>query len=397
MAAFRIWNVIEYYSPYFDLAGEDWDGVLREFIPKMERAANATEYHLTVAEMVARLHDSHGFLFSTVLRDYFGVATGPVVLRFVEGVPVVTRLLDEGAAKAAGVEVGDVVVSIDGERVEDRIARWSKYISASTPQWLSVRLAQRLLSGPEGSTATVVVRDGAGHEREVKLPRHASYYGAYESERTGDVVRLLPGNIGYADLDRLPPSGVDEMFEKFKNTRAIIFDMRGYPKGTAWVIAPRLTERTGVVGAVFYRRNPIYPEGANGDLLDQDLTFTFSQALPTTTKWRYTGKTVMLIDERALSQAEHTGLFFEAANGTKFVGSPTGGANGDVTNFFVPGGIRISFSGQGVRHADGRQLQRKGLAPDVDVRPTIAGIRAGRDEVLDKAIEYLEHELGPGK
>jgi len=97
----------------------------------------------------------------------------------------------------------------------------------------------------------------------------------------------------------------------------------------------------------------------------------------------------MLIDERTISQAEHTGLFFEAANGTKFIGSPTMGANGDVTYFFVPGGIRVNMTGHSVRHADGRQLQRVGLQPDIFVEPTIAGIRAGRDEVLERAIDYI--------
>jgi hypothetical protein len=52
---------------------------------------------------------------------------------------------------------------------------------------------------------------------------------------------------------------------------------------------------------------------------------TFLQVLPRTDKRRYHGKTVMLIDERTISQAEHTGLFFEAANDTKFVGSPIAG------------------------------------------------------------------------
>jgi C-terminal processing protease CtpA/Prc len=103
----------------------------------------------------------------------------------------------------------------------------------------------------------------------------------------------------------------------------------------------------------------------------------------------------MLIDERTLSQAEHTGLFLEAANGTRFVGSPTMGANGDVTVIALPGRVTMSFTGQAVRHADGRQLQRIGLVPDVPVRPTIAGVRAGRDEVLERAVRYLEGRLPP--
>ena len=101
----------------------------------------------------------------------------------------------------------------------------------------------------------------------------------------------------------------------------------------------------------------------------------------------------MLIDERAISQSEHTGLFLEAANGTKFVGTPTAGANGDITFLALPGGITMTFTGHDVRHADGRQLQRVGLVPDVAAAPTLAGIRAGRDEVLEKGIEFLNQEL----
>jgi hypothetical protein len=47
-----------------------------------------------------------------------------------------------------------------------------------------------------------------------------------------------------------------------------------------------------------------------------------------------------------------------------------------------------------VRHADGRQLQRIGLVPDVPAAPTIQGIREGKDEVLDRAVRYLNQELG---
>jgi C-terminal processing protease CtpA/Prc len=98
----------------------------------------------------------------------------------------------------------------------------------------------------------------------------------------------------------------------------------------------------------------------------------------------------MLIDERAISQSEHSGLFFEAAADTVFIGTPSAGANGDVTRLTLPGGIAVGFTGHDVRHADGRQLQRVGLQPQIRVAPTLAGIRAGKDEVLDRAIEFLK-------
>jgi C-terminal processing protease CtpA/Prc len=86
------------------------------------------------------------------------------------------------------------------------------------------------------------------------------------------------------------------------------------------------------------------------------------------------------------SQAEHTGLFFEAAAGTKIVGSTTAGADGGITAVVLPGGLSVQLTGVGVRHADGRQLQRVGLPIDVVVKPTLKGIQAGRDEVLERAL-----------
>ena len=93
------------------------------------------------------------------------------------------------------------------------------------------------------------------------------------------------------------------------------------------------------------------------------------------------------------SAAETTALFFEAANGTKLIGSPSAGANGDGTGVVLPGDVYVNFSGDDYRHADGRPIQRVGLQPDVLVRPTLKGIRAGRDEVLDRALAYVRDEL----
>ncbi|HJZ88723.1 MAG TPA: S41 family peptidase [Polyangia bacterium] len=152
--------------------------------------------------------------------------------------------------------------------------------------------------------------------------------------------------------------------------------------GHAWPIAPRINVKGAIWGAEFRR-----PQIINGD---ERAGFITRQPLPVSDAWKYRGKTVMLIDERAISQSEHTALFFEMAAGTKFVGTRTPGANGDVTNLVVPGGIFMSFSGHDVRHADGRQLQRIGIVPDIEVIPTLAGIRAHKDEVLERALRYVK-------
>jgi C-terminal processing protease CtpA/Prc len=115
---------------------------------------------------------------------------------------------------------------------------------------------------------------------------------------------------------------------------------------------------------------------------------------------RYRGRTVTLIDGRAISHAEHTGLMLQAAADTLFLGSPTAGANGNITIAVLPGGAQMIFTGLDVRHGDGRQFQRKGLEPHIKLRPTVAGLQAGRDELLERAVQILREQPGsktPGR
>jgi hypothetical protein len=201
-------------------------------------------------------------------------------------------------------------------------------------------------------------------------------------ERTGQAYRLLAPDVGYADLDRLENADVDAMFAAFEATQAIVFDMRGYPHQTAASIASRINVRGG--RAMAQQFIPLVTTGSS------QRSF-FEQWIPRTDKPIYRGKTVMLVDERTGSQAEHAGLYFETANGTKFVGSQTAGADGETTTLVLPGGIYVRFTGTDVRHADGRQLQQVGLVPDIEVKPTIDGLRKGRDEVLDRALAFLRN------
>jgi len=47
------------------------------------------------------------------------------------------------------------------------------------------------------------------------------------------------------------------------------------------------------------------------------------------------------------------------------------------------------ISGIGVFYADKHPTQRVGIVPDREVTPTIAGIRDGRDEVLEAAVREI--------
>jgi C-terminal processing protease CtpA/Prc len=212
------------------------------------------------------------------------------------------------------------------------------------------------------------------------------------TQRTTPVVEALPSGYGYVDLARLQGGEVEKMFDTIKNTPAVIFDMRGYPNGTAWSIAPRLTEKKNAVAALF-SRPLLEAKSLNDTEVAESASYSFSQRIPDRNGEVYKGKVVMLINEAAISQSEHTCMFFEAATDVTFIGTPTAGANGDITFMVLPGNLQVSFTGHNVRHADGRQLQRVGIQPTIHVAPTIRGLIDGRDEILEAAIKYLQTDL----
>lgn len=122
---------------------------------------------------------------------------------------------------------------------------------------------------------------------------------------------------------------------------------------------------------------------------------SFEQRLEPAPGPKYKGKIVMLIDNSAMSQAEHTCLMIAAAHKTTFIGTPTMGTNGDVSGVLLPGNMSVYFSGHSVAWPNGRQLQRVGVQPDYYVARTIAGVRAGKDEILDAALKSLGYPPEP--
>lgn len=82
-------------------------------------------------------------------------------------------------------------------------------------------------------------------------------------------------------------------------------------------------------------------------------------------------------------------MAFRKAPNSIVVGSNSCGADGSVTSFLLPGGMKTCISGVGVYYPDGTETQKIGIVPDVRVVRTIKGIKEGRDELIEKAIEII--------
>ena len=128
----------------------------------------------------------------------------------------------------------------------------------------------------------------------------------------------------------------------------------------------------------------------NASILSPGL-FTFGKTLSTGKKNKnyYKGKVVILINEVSQSSAEFHSMAYRVHPNATVIGSTTAGADGNVSAFYLPGGISTMISGIGVYYPNGKETQRIGIVPDIEIKPTIKGIRNGEDELMKKAIEII--------
>lgn len=376
LAAIKAWAVIDVFSPYRSLIA-DWDAAFRRAMPGVAGAPDAAAYLRAMRELGAATGDGH---VSVRRNNDDPRRPAPLTVRLVEGRPVVVALGDADAVKPSGIRVGDEIVRVDGRPVADWKAELTPLTSGSTAEARAQVVVGEMLRGPAGTAVELEVVGADGRRRTATLARLTTG----RSPRPGSHYRRIGADIGYADLTQLTVDEVASMFVWLASTRGLILDMRGYPKSTAWAIAPHINVRKARHGALFFR--PVV--GPPTAWRDRD-AYRFFQILPTADVPLYRGTIVVLIDDRAISQAEHSCLFFKEAAPVTFIGSPTHGANGDATVLRLPGGLRMTFTGQEVRHVNGAQLQQVGIQPHIVVRPTLAGVRAGRDEVLERALQYL--------
>lgn len=193
---------------------------------------------------------------------------------------------------------------------------------------------------------------------------------------------MLSDEIAYLKLSNVDNDSAAEYISAAAGTKGLIIDIRNYPS-SFMVFA---------LGQHLVSEKTEFARFTRGDLSAPG-TFRFSDPIAIEPKAPfYEGRVVILVDDSSVSQAEYTTMAFRAAPNTIVIGSQTAGADGNVSRIPFPGEHRAGMSGIGVFYPDKTPTQRIGIVPNVEATPTIAGLRAGRDEVLEVAIREV---LGP--
>lgn len=380
-----VWVVMRELNPQIGFASVDWRRELRAWIVDVEAAEGIGPYYRVLNEILSTLRDGHARAAHPDM-GFFGPYGIPAVVMRVEGRPVVVEV----APGADLLQPGDELLAIGGRPVREVEASVRPLISARDPEDFMWALSMVLRSQQRDSAVTLVVRDARG-TRTVVVRRSVTAVESYDTT----TVRRLPGRIGYVNLRAIPAEALLDTVDALARTSAgLVLDLRGYPVlGTAGELTARFLDGTVIV------------RGQSGGIprlaVDQQRVTRSLVAIPQSLTPGPAAQirvpTVLLVDGRTGSAAESVALALETADNVTVVGAPTVGVTGGITSMSLPGGGTFRFTGELMTRPDGSRFFGIGIVPDVRAAPTIRGLRAGRDEVLERGLEVLRRQVGDAR
>jgi C-terminal processing protease CtpA/Prc len=419
LALYRYWNIIQYFFPYKYLTDKNWDEVLREYIPAFINAETALEYQLAILQLASETNDTHArhlmganetdFLKGTryaplrtnEIDSFRGKRYAPFQVRFIENKLTVIDYFNPKMKETAGLEIGDFITHVNGKTIEYIIDSIKSYYPASNEAARMYYMATDLVRSNNNSIHIVYNSSGIIKQKELTMYERSDLNMDEPNSRLSyDSIMIDKDSmfIGYISLETIKDTEISHIKKSFMNAKGIIIDIRNYPAtfvpfslGEFFTskrkpFAKFTTVNLNNPGEFNFSRNvPFLNNNAeNLDSLNDFKTYKSENY--------FQGKLVVLVNEATISQAEYTAMAFRAGDNTVIIGSQTQGADGNVSLIPLPGGLKAGISGIGVYYPDGRGTQRIGIVPDIEVKPTIQGVREGRDELLEKAIELLQKE-----
>ena len=366
------WNELQHFYPYFDVVNTDWERQLSKTLKKTLADDTPTEFFATFRSMLAATQDGHIGLYQPTLSDKGGL---PFLVDWIDGKVVVTHSMHEK------IDPGDIIKTVNEKPATETVQEQQKLIAGSSQLSLH-RSLRKLGTGDIGTKATVEIKNEQGLQTytvQRSSRRSIIKIGESHLQPTGQIEE----DIYYVDLTRASMEQINNEIDKIASSPGVIFDMRGYPNANHQVIRhlladPDTSDRWMQIPKI------IYPDQKN--IIDyQKQGWKLKPAKP-----HIQGEVVFITDARAVSYAESVMSLIAHYNLGEIVGQPTGGVNGNANQLKLPAGFRFWWTGMKVVKHDGSQHHLRGVKPTIRAKKTIKGVREGRDEYLEKAIQVLQ-------
>jgi carboxyl-terminal processing protease len=379
LIASKIYHQIGTFFP--DLQPKTFDQQYSDYLKQvLDASDDRRDFDLASMALVAALHDGHTWFYDRWFDQAYGHPVGFVAYPLGQQWVVVQSGLKS-------VKVGDVVVAIDGVPTQQYFERNRKYISASGDRDAGVSFFDTPVIFPTRFTLTL---DGG---RYVTIDREHDQKQNPSTKTEGRW--LVAGSVGYIKVPTF--HGIEtqaaalDYLKQFHDAKTVILDVRKNPGlGDGGPLQrslmdkpyPLWSESSSMKGGFLLREYDVaYPEVSH---------VTSSEAVVRPREPVYTGKLIVLIDRGCTCACEDFVMPFKDTHRARLVGETTAGTF-SFTNFTqFDNGMMLNVAS--VRHTfpDGSRFEGVGIAPDVEIENTAQDLKAGRDVVLDKAVEIAK-------
>jgi len=369
----QVWSTFQRYYPYWDVVDTDWNAAFDTALRSAATEEDSESFIHILRRFVAALHDGHAAVVH---------AADPPDLPFVP--PLAWDWIEDHLAITAGpapLRPGDLVLEIDGTPAAAALAAEEELTSAATPHHRRFLALATLAAGRQDTEIDLTIQPAQpadGPVRTVPLRRSQPADGSFPNP--GEPLAEIHPGIFYVDLRRATDDDFRNALLHLAVARGIVFDLRGHPR-ISKTFLQHLTDQ------------PL--DSPHWDVpvtvaLDGTITWHRSHWTLRPAAPRLRGKLAFLTNGAAISYAETLLGIVEHYGLGDIVGSPTGGTNGNTAWLHLPGGYAIRWTCMRVLKQDGTRHHGVGIQPTVPVSPTLAGVRAGRDEALEKAVEVVK-------
>jgi C-terminal processing protease CtpA/Prc len=295
----------------------------------------------------------------------------------------VSNYYDEALINSGNLLKGDVLAQIGKQEVSDIVNRMLPLMPASNRLGKLRNIANNLLRTKDTLVDLTILRNGIRIKTNVRcFPKNKINFRQFLSKDS--CFRIISPGIAYLKLSGIRNEYLDKLAPIFLRLKSLIIDARGYPSEFVLFSLARYLfpgpRKFATISVASMQRPGLF-------------TVQDTMKAGENNKDYFKGWVFILVNEFTQSSAEFHVMAFQTAPNVVTMGTQSAGADGNISNVVLPGGITTNISGIGVYYPTGRETQRIGVIVDKTVDCTVQGIRENRDEILEEAVKISKQKF----
>jgi tricorn protease len=363
-----------FYDPAFH--GANWEAVRAKYRPLVQHVALREDLYALMSLMMGELNASHlGIMGFSSAPEETTADLGLIFDDSFRGPGLkIAEVLKQGPADRRGISLkpGDIIRSIDHVELTDRTSL-SQILNDKVGETVAMQVTSNPTADMKDPKAFRKVEVQPANRHQI----HDLMYERWVDRNAKRVAEISGGKLGYIHIPSMDEAGLDRfvrsLYSDNFDKEGIVLDVRYNGGGFTH---DQILNYLGAREHTSFRQR----DGGQGMVLrSRDR------------KWAK--PLVVLINNRSYSDAEIFPSAVRTLGLGKLVGQATGGHVIGTSSIRLIDGTMFRIPRTGVFTLKGVNMEREGVAPDIEVEALPDQLAKGIDTQLDKAVDVLKTDV----